>query len=83
MQAPKITKTEPAVTTNAIMGLVTAGVALGVAFGLDLSTEQQGAIFAFAAAALAVLGGVVIRSQVTPVAETEATGEPRYDDEWD
>lgn len=47
----------------AIAGLIQAGLALLVAFGLNLSPEQIGAIMAFTAAALAVL----VRRKVTPV----------------
>lgn len=47
-----------------ILGAVQAILALVVAFGLDLSVEQTGAILAASAAILAV----VTRSQVTPVA---------------
>lgn len=46
-----------------ILGAVQAVLALVVAFGLDLSVEQTGAILAASAAVLAV----VTRSQVTPV----------------
>lgn len=45
-----------------ILGAVQALVALVVSFGLDLSTEQVGAIVAFAAAVLSV----VARRKVTP-----------------
>lgn len=51
---------EPAV----IIGLVETVLALGIAFGLDLSGEQVGAIMAVTTAVLAV----VIRQVVTPVA---------------
>jgi len=51
-------KTEPAL----IMGLLTAGIALAVSFGLDLSVEQSGTIVAVAAALLSV----ITRSRVTP-----------------
>lgn len=51
-------KREPAV----IIGLVQAGLALVVSFGVDLTIEQTGAILAFAAGVL----GFVTRSQVTP-----------------
>lgn len=54
---------EPAI----IIGLVQAVIALGAAFGLDLSPEQVGALLAATAAILAV----VTRSQVTPVAKTQ------------
>ena len=57
----KIWGREPAL----ILGLVQAAIALGVAFGLDLSIEQTGAILAVTAALLAV----ITRSQVTPVTD--------------
>ena len=47
----------------AIAGLVQAGLALVVSFGLQLSPEQIGAIMAFTAALLAVL----VRRKVSPV----------------
>lgn len=49
---------EPALVTGAVSALI----ALGVAFGLDLSGEQTGAIMAVVTAVLAF----VTRSQVTP-----------------
>ena len=47
-----------------VSGLVTAVVALAVAFGLDLTEEQVGAIMAVTAAVLAL----VVRQKVTPTA---------------
>ena len=46
-----------------VLGLVGALIALGTAFGLDLSKEQTGAITALVVAVLAV----VTRQNVTPV----------------
>lgn len=40
--------------TGALLGLLSAALGLGSAFGLDLSSEQQTAIFVFAGAAAAV-----------------------------
>lgn len=57
-----IWKREPAI----IVGVVQAIIALALAFGFDLSTEQVGAILAVVAAVLAL----VTRSQVTPVSKT-------------
>jgi hypothetical protein len=51
--------TEPA----AILAVVQCTLALVVAFGLDLSTEQVGALLAVTAAAL----GLLTRSKVTPL----------------
>ena len=56
---------EPALVT----GLLSALIALGTAFGLDLSAEQVGAITAVTVAVLAF----VTRSQVTPVVKSDAT----------
>ena len=50
---------EPALVTAAVSALI----ALGVAFGLELSGEQTGAIMAVVTAAL----GFVTRAKVTPV----------------
>lgn len=49
-----------------VAGLIQAVMALAVAFGLDLSTEQQAVILGLSAAALGFAEGV--RSRVTPVA---------------
>lgn len=46
-----------------IIGLVKAGIALLVAFGLSLTAEQVGAIMAF----VTMAGAVVTRSQVWSV----------------
>lgn len=61
---------EPALYVTLVMA------ALGVvsAFGIPLTPAQSEAIhtFALAGAAVLVVGGVVIRSQVTPVAKLQA-----------
>lgn len=56
---------EPAV----IIGLISAALSLGVAFGLPLSMEQKAAIIAF----LTILGSVITRSQVSSPATVAAT----------
>jgi uncharacterized membrane protein YvlD (DUF360 family) len=58
----KIIRQEPAL----IAGLVTAAVALVIAFGVKMSADQVGAITAAVGAVLAV----IVRSQVTPVVPT-------------
>lgn len=50
---------EPAIIT----GLATALISLGVAFGLDLTEEQIGAIMAV----VVIVAALVTRTQVTPV----------------
>ena len=52
-------KNEPAM----VFSLIEAGIAIAVSFGLDLTPEQTGALFAF----IAILSGVAVRSKVTPV----------------
>jgi hypothetical protein len=54
-----------------IIGFVQTAVILAVAFGLNLTADQQAAILAFVAAILALLGAEVGRSQVTPVARPD------------
>jgi len=51
-------KSEPAL----VAGFIQAALALVIAFGVDVSQEQVGAILAITAAALAL----AVRSQVTP-----------------
>ena len=57
-------RTEPALVT----GVVSAAIALGTAFGLNLSADQVGAIMAFVVAAMAI----VVRQQVTPTIKVSA-----------
>jgi uncharacterized membrane protein YphA (DoxX/SURF4 family) len=63
-------KSEPAI----VSGVIQALLGLLLAFGVDLSTEQVGAVMAVTAALLAL----VVRSQVTPLrhlAPSEAPSE--------
>lgn len=60
-------KNEPLVTVAGISAAVSAVIALLVAFGLDLSTEQTAAILGVVAV-LAPLAVTVARSKVTPIA---------------
>lgn len=53
----------------AIIALVSAVIALVVAFGASLSAEQVGAIMAV----VTIIAGLVTRSQVTPVADPRGT----------
>ncbi len=48
----------------AILGLIQAGVALAIGFGLSLTGEQTALIMAFSAAVVAI----ITRQSVTPVA---------------
>lgn len=49
-----------------IMGMIGAAIALAVGFGLKISGEQVTLIMIFASALIALVTGVVIRSQVVP-----------------
>jgi hypothetical protein len=60
---------EPAIAIGALTALVNAGLILLFAFVTNFSTEQQAAIMAFATAVVALLGGLVTRTQVTPVSK--------------
>ena len=53
-----------------VLGLIQAAIVLFMAFGLDLSTEQVGAIMAF----VNILLAVITRSQVTPVEKLKDAG---------
>jgi hypothetical protein len=56
----------------AIVGFIGTVLALLVAFGINVSTEQQETIKNFAMAIIPIVGALVIRSQVIPVAKVEA-----------
>lgn len=58
---------EPLVTVGTITGAVTAVIALLVAFGFDLTAEQQTAILAVVAVAAPFVVAAATRSKVTPV----------------
>lgn len=58
---------EPLVTVGTITGAVTAIIALLVAFGLDLSAEQQTAILGVVAVAAPFVVAAATRSKVTPI----------------
>ncbi len=55
---------EPAAIVASVTGAATAIIALVVAFGLDLTADQQTAILGVVAVAAPLIAGVVIRSKV-------------------
>lgn len=59
--------TEPAITVASITAVVAAVIGLLVAFGVDLSDDQQKAILGLVAVAAPIVAGVLIRGKVTPV----------------
>ncbi len=60
---------EPVTIVNGIVAVIEAAIALGVAFGLDLTKEQVGAIMAFVAAVGGLISILIVRPRVTPVAD--------------
>jgi len=63
---------EPALTTGSLVALVTAILALLVAFGAQITTEQREAILGLVAVVAPVAVAVLIRPHVIPVAKIEA-----------
>lgn len=58
---------EPAAVIGVITGLAVAIVGLLVAFGVDLTDDQQKAILGVVAAVAPIVAAVLIRRKVTPV----------------
>lgn len=65
-------KREPAITVGTISAAVAAILALLVAFGLDVTEEQQTAILGVVAAIGPLVAGLLIRHKVTPVKTEES-----------
>lgn len=62
-------KREPLVTVATVTGIAAAVVALVVAFGLDLTDDQQAAILGFVGVVAPLVVALVVRPRVTPVAK--------------
>lgn len=60
---------EPVALTGAIVALITAGVSLLTAFGLDVSPEQTAAIIGVVVGVSGLVGAFLARRKVTPVAK--------------
>jgi len=60
-------KHEPAISIGAISAAVAAVLTLLVAFGIDVTEEQQTAILGVVAAVGPIVAGLLIRRKVTPV----------------
>jgi len=60
---------EPVAVMTAITALLQAGITLAVAFGLSLTTEQAAALTTFVVAAGALVQVLIVRPQVTPIAD--------------
>jgi hypothetical protein len=61
---------EPLVTVASITAVVSAVLALVVAFGLDLTADQQAAILGAVAAVAPIAVALIVRPRVTPVPRT-------------
>lgn len=69
-------QTEPAGMVATITGAVTAVIALLVAYGFDISNEQQVALLGVVAVIAPVIAGIVTRSKVaSPASAIEAVNE--------
>lgn len=62
-------KNEPAITVASITAVVAAIIGALVAFGVNLSDDQQKAILALVAVVGPVVAGLVTRRKVTPVGQ--------------
>ena len=60
-------KKEPVVIINSVIGIVEAGIALAVGFGLDWTPEQVGMFMAFVIAVSNTAKTLAVRSRVSPV----------------
>jgi hypothetical protein len=60
---------EPVALISAAIGLIQAAIALAIAFGVNLTDTQVGAIMAFVIAVGTVAQVLLVRPLVTPVAD--------------
>jgi hypothetical protein len=65
-------KREPLRTVSAVVSIVGALLSLAVAFGLDLTKDQQAAILGVATVVAPVVIALVVRPRVTPVPSVKA-----------
>jgi len=62
-------KREPVAIINAIISLIEAGIAVAVGFGLDWTGEQVALVMAAVIALGNVIKTILVRDQVTPLAD--------------
>lgn len=62
----KLSQSEPVITVGSIGAIAAAVLALIVAFGVDLTDEQQTAILGVVAVAAPIIVAIVTRRLVTP-----------------
>ncbi len=68
------TKREPLAATAMAVALAGALLTLAVAFGVDLSAEQQSALLGLVAVVAPLLVAALARPKVTPVADPRLPG---------
>lgn len=71
-------KTEPSVIIGIITALVAACINVAVAFGLNLTDDQQQAILGFTAVAAPLIAAVIIRFNVYAPATVEKISDQQY-----
>jgi hypothetical protein len=75
-------RSEPAVIISGLTGLVTASIALALAFGLDVSDEQRNAILGVIGPAVGVVllvGGLIRQFVVAPDTHQQEVAEAASD----
>ena len=71
---------EPAITVGTVSAAVAAVLTLLVAFGIDVTEEQQTAILGVVAALGPIVTGLLIRRKVTPAGTVTITEPERNND---
>lgn len=86
MSSPSVASREPLVTVGGIVALVSAVVALVVAFGVDLSEGQIEAILGLVAVLAPIIVALLARGKVTPwkyaVEVIDQDGRPVHGPSW-
>lgn len=67
------TDNEPALTASGLVALVTAVIALAVAFGAPITAQQKEAIIGVVAVVAPIAVALLVRPHVTPTAKLEET----------
>lgn len=62
---------EPAITAGSISALVAAAIALAVAFGLPITTEQKEAVLGLVAVVAPIAVALLVRPHVVPQAKVD------------
>lgn len=74
------TDDEPALTAGSLSALVAAGIAVAVAFGAPITTDQKEAILGLVAVVAPIAVALLVRPHVVPVAHlTETVAEARVE----